>query len=133
MSTELTSRRKADREEMARQVYDLAEKYGLTAVINHIASPAGFRQVDVALAGPHGLALTVRFNGRPAHLNMDVYVLSWHGVNDGVRLHPGMFGSVNSHHGGKATDVAHGFDQLVRILRERFGVIRNGSAFIVAG
>jgi hypothetical protein len=130
--TELTERRKADRAEMARQVAALAREYGLTV---HRARPEqrGTRQVDVELSGPHGLAVTVRFRGSSPQREPDTYVLSWYGVEEGTRLHPGMFGNVNPCYGHKATDVAHGFAQLLRILRERFAVIRDGSAFITEG
>jgi hypothetical protein len=127
---ELTARRKVDRAAMACQVADLAGEYGLTA--EYQPEQPGTRQVSVALAGPHGLKLTVNFDGRSGACLPDVYVLSWHGVEDGTRLHWGVFGHVNPHHGHKATDVATGFAQLLRILRERFAVIADGSAFIVA-
>jgi hypothetical protein len=130
MSTEttLTSRRKADRAEMSQQVADLAVEYGLTA---EQVTSTGMNSVD--LAGPHGLRLTVRFYGDSsvrAGLDPDTFCLSWYGVEEGARLHPGMFGNVNKYHGSKATDVAVGFAQLLRILRERFAVIQSGAAFV---
>lgn len=125
--SELTARRKADRATMAHQVADLAHEYGLTA---WQTSQPEVRGVEVS--GPHGLRVAVKFDGRRAARPSDVYVLSWYGVEDGVRLHWGMFNHVNPHHGHKATDVAHGFAQLLRTLRERFAVIENGSAFILA-
>jgi hypothetical protein len=123
----LTSRRKADRAEMSRQVAGLAAEYGLTA---EQVTSTGMNSVD--LAGPHGLRLTVRFYGSSTRggPDPDTFCLSWYGVEEGARLHPGMFGNVNKYHGSKATDVAVGFAQLLRILRERFAVIRSGTAFI---
>lgn len=123
---ELTERRKADREQMALQVAELAGAYGLTAV-PHPELP-GTREASVDVSGPLGLKLTVRFDGGKRH--PDTYVLSWHGVEDGVRLHWGMFGNVNPVHSHKATDVARGFAQLKRTLAERFMVIADGRAFI---
>jgi hypothetical protein len=130
---ELTARRKTDRAEMARQVTELAREYGLTA--RYLPEKAGTRSASVDLGSvTYGLRVAVRFNGsrrnglgQPA---ADVFVLNWYGVRDGWQLHPGMFGNVNPHHGHKATDVAHGFAQLLRILRERFTVIASGAAFI---
>lgn len=83
------------------------------------------------LAGPHGLKLTVKFDGDGAN-GPDTYVLSWYGVEDGVRLAPGTFGRVNPYHGRKSTDVAHGFKALRFLLQCRFTVIADGSAFIPA-
>jgi hypothetical protein len=129
--TELTERRKADRLAMALQVVDLAGEYKLAAW--HRPEQDGTRRTDVDLLCPHGLAVTVRFRGSSPQREPDTYVLSWYGVEEGTRLHPGMFGNVNPCYGHKATDVAHGFAQLLRILRERFAVIRDGSAFITEG
>jgi hypothetical protein len=127
--TELTARRKADRLAMALQVVDLAGEYGLAA--EYEPEQPGTRRTTVGIVGPHGLKLAVWFYGdayRP-----DIYGLHWHGVEEGTRLHPGMFGNVNLHHGHKATDVARGHAQLMRILRERFAAIREGFAFITEG
>lgn len=128
--SDLTAARKADRETMAHRVVDLASEYRLAAW--HRPEEAGTRRTSVDLASPHGLKLTVTFDGSTRELHRDVYVLSWYGVEDGTRLHPGMFGNVNPYHGHKATDVARGFAQLERTLRERFAVIRDGSAFVPA-
>jgi hypothetical protein len=126
MADTLTSRRRADRGAMAAQVAALAGEYGLTAV--HFAEQPGMRRTSVSLEAAHGLRLIVKFD---ATLHApDTYVLNWHGVDEGTRLHPGMFGVVNSAHGHKATDVARGFAQLTRILKERFAVIADGSAFV---
>jgi hypothetical protein len=130
----LTSRRKAERAEMARQVVDLAREHGLTA--EHKSEQPGTRRTAVYLAGPHGLKLTVEFDGAARNglgqSASDVYVLSWHGVNECARLDPSWFGSVNPYHGHKATDVAHGFEALMRVLRVRFAAIAGGYAFILA-
>jgi len=124
--SELTERRKADRLAMCAQVSQLAALYGITA---RGALCYGPRAAAVDLTGPHGLSLTVRFDGTsPA---VDTYVLSWYGVDEGVRLRPGKFASVNPFHGHKATDTAHGFAALLALLRTRFADIRDGSAFVL--
>lgn len=133
MSTEyieyLTARRKADRAAIACRIVDLADEFRFAAW--HQPEHPGTRQTAVTLEFPRGLKLTVGIDGSGRGAGPDVYVLSWHGVDNGVWLHPGMFGRVNECHGHKATDVAHGAGQLLRILTERFRVIRDDSAFII--
>jgi hypothetical protein len=126
--TELTERRKADRTVMAAYAADLAREHGLTAEVH--PEQDGTRRTSVDLAGPHGLRLTVKFDGSSPHTEPDTYVLSWHGVDEGQRLAPGKFGSVNPVHGHKATDVARGFRELARLLAWRFECIADGSAFV---
>jgi hypothetical protein len=92
--TVLTERCRADRAEMARQVAVLAVEYGLTAW-----ERSGTRERSVDVKGPHGLRLSVRFRGDSPQCEPDTYVLSWHGVDDGWRLVPVLFGDVNPHHG----------------------------------
>jgi hypothetical protein len=131
MTDTMSARRKADRAVMAQQVIDLAGEYGLAAWVCRCQSQPSPRLTAVDIMGPHGLRVTVKFDG--AAETPDTYLLCWHGVHEGTRLHPGMFGIVNSHHGHKATDVPCGFAQLLRILRERFAVIADGSAFVSEG
>jgi hypothetical protein len=123
-----TERRKADRAELARRVVDLAGEYQLAAW--HSPEEPGSRQTDVDVKGPHGLKVTVRFDGYSPQREPDTYVLSWHGVDAGVRLNPGKFGNVNYAHGHKATDIVHGSGQLLALLRRRFASIRDDSAFV---
>lgn len=129
-SETLTARRRADRAFMARQVVDLADEYKLAAW--HKPEQPGTKRTDVDLECPRGLKVTVRFDGSRHATGPDTYVLSWHGVEDGTRLHPYRFSCVNPHHGHKATDVVTGFAALLRLLRERFAAIRDDSAFIIA-
>lgn len=128
MTELLTARRKDHRLTMALQVVDLAGEYRFAAWQR--PEKPGTRRTDVDIACPRGLKVTVRFDGANGP---DTYVLSWHGVEEGTRLHWGMFGNVNPCHGHKATDVATGFAQLLRTLRERFAAIRDDSAFITEG
>lgn len=125
---ELTARRKADRAVMARRVADLAGEYGLTAW--ETSSP---RCRGVEVSGPHGLKVTVRFDAGPGRADPDTYVLNWHGVEEGTRLDPCWFGSVNPYYGHKATDVARGFEALQDLLRQRFASVRDDYAFITSG
>lgn len=118
--------RKGDRAAMALQVVDLAGEYQLAAW--YIPEVKGTRRAYADLQCPRGLKLTVKFDG--GSQDPDTYVLSWYGV-EGARLRPGKFGSVNSYHGHKATDVAHGFAELLDLLRRRFASIRDDSAFEV--
>lgn len=130
----LTERRKADRAIMAARVAELARTYGLEAVIQ--PEQPGSRQVSVDITGPHGLGLTVKFRGDSPQSERDTYVLSWHmhpwaGKYRRPRwqLNPDWFGSVNSYHGHKATDVAHEFYALAALLARRFASIADGRAF----
>jgi hypothetical protein len=117
--------RKADRAAMAIQVAALGTEHGLA--VSYIPEVKGTRRAYAELTGPHGLRLTVKFDGGVQ--DPDTYVLSWHGVDEGTRLCPGKFGDVNTYHGHKATDVAHGFAELRRLLARRFASIADGSAF----
>lgn len=119
----LSVTRKADRAVMAARVAELAGEYGLAAW-----QTSGPRMRGVDVAGPHGLKLTVKFDGGSSQ--PDVYVLSWHGTEDGIRLNPARFGDVNSFHGHKATDVVHGFASLYDVLACRFLDISEGTAFV---
>jgi hypothetical protein len=120
----LSARRKGDRQVMALRLVNLTGEYKLVA--NWIPEVKGSRRTHVDIEGPHGLKLSVRFDGNGS--DPDTYVLSWHGVED-VRLAPGKFYSVNKFHGHKATDVAYGWAQLMNLLRRRFAAVRDGSAF----
>lgn len=122
----LSETRKADRATMVARVAALACKHGITAV-RRLEEP-GTRFTSVDLAGPHGLKLTVRFDG--GSWQPGVYVLSWYGIEDSTRLRPGVFWDVNAFHGCKATDIACGFAQLETMLGERFAAIADGSAFV---
>ena len=126
MADQMSARSKADRGAMASQVAALAVEFGLTAV--HRIEEPGTRRTSVDLAGPHGLRLTVKFDG--AGPDPNIYVLSWHGVDAGYLLSPDRFSHVNPHHGRKATDVAHGATALLDRLRIRFAAIADGSAFV---
>ena len=126
--TALTERRKGDRAVMARQVADLAAEYGLTAFEG--SAPL---ERSTTIKGPHGLALVARFRGNSPQCEPDTYVLSWYtevAAQDGYRLNPGAFEAVNPHHGHKATDVVCSFPHLLDLLRDRFGRIADGSAFV---
>lgn len=127
MSHQLSARSKADRGAMSQQVIDLAAEHGLAAWICRCQPQPSPRLTAVDIMGPHGLRLTVKFDG--AGPDPNIYVLSWHGVDDGYRLNPDRFSHVNPHHGHKATDVAHGATALLDRLRIRFAAIADGSAF----
>lgn len=131
MTTTLTERRKAGRAAMAGQVAELARQHGLTAIAT--GEQHGSRQTSVTLEAPHGLRLTIRFRGRSPQARPDTYVLSWYTnllQDDGWRLNPYRFGDVNPYHGSKATDLAHGFEDLCLLLDRRFRAIARGWAYL---
>ena len=125
----LSAQRKADRAVMAYMVAELARGHGLAAEIQPERGKS--RRTSVNVTGPHGLRVTMTFDGNPARgIRPDTYVLSWHGVEDGYRLNPAKFGDVNPYHGHKATDVARGIISLDALLTaKRFASIADGSAF----
>lgn len=130
-SAELTERRKSDRAELASLVIGMAERYGLSAVV--LPRRESEHRSDVSITGPHGLSLTVAFDGNSPHRPAwDTHVLSWHGVGEGWRLRLGKFSSINPHHGHKATDVTRGSGELITLLERRFAAIADGSAFEAA-
>lgn len=120
-----TEKRKADRVAMAKI---------LEAII--VASGASHTRDDNCECYPHatrlhitankGLKLTVDLDGKSCE--PDVHVLSWHGLEDG-KLNGHTFGSVNTCHWCKATDVAYGFDALCEILTSRLDSVQSGEAF----
>lgn len=122
-----SARRKADRAAMALQVAALGAEHELA--VSYIPEVKGTRRAYAELAGPHGLRLSVKFDG--GSQDPDTYVLSWYGVTTDVCLNPARFGDVNSYHRQKATDVAHGFAELLSLLGQRFAAIADGSAFEV--
>ncbi len=128
----LTERRKADRLVMAQYVAELAAGHGLRAQVRRLETK---RMVLAGLEGPHGLRLTVRFQGNTPHAAVDTYVLNWHmlpGETDGYRLNPRVFEAVNPYHGCKATEVANGYRELTEVLGNRFAHIQGGTAFVRA-
>jgi hypothetical protein len=130
----LSETRKADRAVMAAHVADLARMHGLSAEVR--AGARGPRQVVAELAGPHGLQLAVRFDGDTPQCEPDTYVLSWcmqPGKDDGYRLNPRVFESVNPYHGTKATEVANGYRELCELLSNRFAHIMGRTAFVRDG
>lgn len=132
---ELTERRKADRAIMAGRIAQLALNHRLGNLTT--GEQHGSRQTSVDVTGPHTLGLTVQFQGRSPHPQVDTYVLSWHmrpwdAEGAGWRLAPDAFGRVNPHTGTKATDVVHGFASLEKLLARRFAAITDGSAFVSA-
>jgi hypothetical protein len=129
--TRLTGRRKADRATMAAQVARLAAGHGIAARVTS-GEHQRPRAMFVDLEGPHGLRLSVAFNGDSPRSEPDTYVLSWHGVADGWRLSASAFAHVNPYRGHKATDVAHGFTDLYCLLSQRLMAIADGSVFIPA-
>jgi hypothetical protein len=127
----LTETRKQDRAIMADYVAGLARWHGLAAEVG--GELPGVRRTEVNITCPHGLQLTVRFRGDSPHAAPNTYVLSWHSLECGYRLVPGMFDDVNPYHGGKATDRAYDFNALATKLSRRFASIADGSAFEISG
>lgn len=128
MAQQLTERRKADRAKMADMVHALALEMGAAATIEH--QPFGEihpHMIAVQIRTDRGLCLTVDFDGESCQ--PDVHVLSWHTALDVDTCLADAFGSVNQSHYSKATDVAHGLDSLLAVLRQKLAMCADGSAY----
>lgn len=126
MKENLTERKKADRAKMAEMVRELAVNCG--AEVEIISNWLGeSRAVAVKIAASRGVGLTVDFDGTSTQPG--VFVLSWHIDDSDARFADFFCGCLNTCHFAKATDVCHGFDSLLEILRERLESIREGWAF----
>ena len=126
MTKPLTETRKADRAEMARQLEALILDKGATCEVR--PSIWGPRATTVAIETAHRLALSVDFDGDSSQ--PDTHVLSWHFKHGGaVKLQAGFAPSVNPFHFRKATDIAHGFDELLSIISQRLDSVNSGAAF----
>jgi hypothetical protein len=127
MTRTLTERRKADREIMAQQVFDMAFDLGASAAM--ILPGFNPREICVHIETPQGLRLSVNFNGKSPQRKPDTYVLSWHMGHDATAKLAPAFGDVNPHHWRKSTDVVHGYAALLELLRRRLGQVLDGTAF----
>lgn len=122
----LTEKRQKDRLKMAYEVTKLAEAHGAT-VERQDFSGLKPRSIDLLITAARGLSLSLDFDGQSCQ--PDVFVLSWHfrGVTDACLADA--FGDLNRHHFRKATDIAHGFDDLMDILARRLAQAESGEAF----
>lgn len=133
----LTETRKPDRAKMAKLL--VAAVLGAGAVKAEIKPESGDptdyydgRRTTVSIEAERGLHLGVDFNGRTPQSQPDIHVLSWHirSTDSDARL-ADVFGydAVNPHHFLKATQVAHGFEQLCEMVVRGVTMARDGSAF----
>ncbi len=130
---ELSEKRKKDRAQMVWHVTALCDEHRIEYEVEDgwLGNP---RCTVVHIRAPHGLALSLDFDG--ASIQPDTFVLSWHfdsrGHDNEIRLDPDYWGRdhVNLCHGRKATDVCHGFEQLLYCLGLRFKAINNGKAYL---
>jgi hypothetical protein len=124
----LTERRKADREQMAREVEALA------ALMGWQSSRCELR---ITVVGPHGLACSIEFERQPAVT--DHYCMPWHfnltnAKEDGYKRLSKQFGrfqgsEVNSYHGRKCTAFAGGIDELLDKLLVAMEMANGTSAY----
>lgn len=126
--TTFTEKKKADRAKMAEIVRALAVEMGCEAEIED--KPYGEispQMVMVKIRTDRGLKLTIDFDGKSCQ--PDVHVMSWHmDTKVDTRL-ADAFGDINPYHFCKATDVAYGFDSLIRILSRKLELCRTGAAY----
>lgn len=125
----LTEKKKADRMKMAGVVIALAQEHGAAASIDQ--DWPGERAVMVCIRADRGLCLNIDFDGESPQPG--VHVLSWHMALDVDTCFSNSFGSagcsINSYHFRKATDIAHGFDDLCATLSHRLDQVATGEAF----
>ena len=122
-----TETRKNDRAEMVRQLVELVQSKDVEC---EVESPSiwGPRAAQVKIKAPRGLLLSVDFDGDSNQ--PDTHVLSWHIKHGGTaRLQTTFAPSVNTCHFRKATDIAHGFDELLPIIARRLDSAISGEAF----
>lgn len=131
MNRILSERRKADRAEMAKGLVAVAIAAGAAAEIEEM----GPGEVWIQIAAARGLRLTIildRESPQP-----DVHVLSWFMASDVDTRFADAFTragrvSLNTVHFSKATDVAHGYQDLCIALRDGLDLARSGQAFDAA-
>lgn len=123
MDRRLTERRKADRAEMVRHVFDIAARHGATAEVETLLG-----EEIVTVKADRGLCASVSFDGKSPQ--PDVFVVSWFVWGSPARITDTFAPSVNTYHRQKATDIAEGFPALAAILATRLHSIRTGAAFV---
>lgn len=129
----LSERRAKDREAMARQVEQLAERYGWRCVRNDILTNSNAIVLD--LTGGRGLSVSVDFDGKSTM--PDNFCLAWHFTYKGDksavlsdRFGRFMGSSVNTVHRRKCTCFAKGFDTLLDKLEAAIQMVADGTAFL---
>lgn len=124
----LSEKKKADRAKMAEIVRALAVEMGCTAEIED--QPYGDispRMIMVRIRTERGLKINIDFDGQSCQ--PDIHVMSWHMSTRVDTCLSNAFGDINPHHFRKSTDVAYGFDHLIRILSRKLEMARNGTAY----
>lgn len=126
----ITTARKADRATMVAMVAGLCVERGIPY---ETEDPwiYGDRSAAVRILPPDGPHLTIYFDGSQPRQHRDAHVLSWHvPLRNGRRIADTFCNpsSINRYHQHKATDLTHGFDNLMRLLADRLDKIGAGLA-----
>ena len=127
---ELSVKRKADRKAMAEQIIRLATNLNASAYIDEVVNEVN-RETWVRIVAAQGLRLTVTLDGQSCQ--PDVHVLSWHIATGHETKIADSFGAnagVNELHRHKATDVCHGYNDLLKTLDTRLRRAFDGRAFM---
>lgn len=122
--TQLTERKKADREKMAAMLAEAVTTAGGQATID--LDWGDSRELMVRIVAPGGAYVNVDFDG--STIQPDVHVATWN-TPRGVFIHPAM-GDVNPHHYGKATRVEHGIDRLIARLVNDIEIFATGNGYL---
>lgn len=128
MKRALSERRKADREKMAKGLVAVATAAGANAEIEEM----GPGELWVQIRAPRGLGLTITLDGQSPQ--PDVHVLSWFMASNVDTRFSDAFTrggrvSLNTVHFSKATDIAHGYEDLCLSLRDGLELACSGMAF----
>lgn len=124
----LSETRKPDRQIIAQLVSEVCTEFQ----IDHSWTREGFDEMHprahvIQIMAPQGLRVRIEIDGESCQHN--VHVLCWHiDLNSDTRL-ADSFGSINTHHFQKCTEVAYGTFGLIEHLRQKFQLIRDGKAF----
>lgn len=124
----LSEVRKPDRAKIAQLVADLCDEFRFDYKWTREGFDECYPKAQVIqIHAPRGLLVGIELDGDSCQHN--VHVLPWHMSSDVDTCLSDRFGSINNYHFRKATQVSYGTAALLQGLRERFMMIKDGSAF----
>lgn len=132
MQKQLSAARAKDRELMANAVEAVMRLCPGGSVDR--PDPLGERSVAVSFRCPHGLAVTVEFDGDSPQDRKGEFCMAWHVSVNSDMAYSEAFGaamgaSVNQYHHRKCTAFAYGFQDLCEKLVKAVTMISDGTAY----
>ena len=129
----LSETRKADRQKMAEALAAICKEHGVHCEVLNC-----WQGKDTAWAvkiqADTGLSTTIDFT--PDSIQPNIFVLSWHfnslpdRSDRGYEINPEVFHDYNNYHFRKATDTAHGWENLKSVVTRRVKQIADGTATV---